>query len=394
MLSIRIQRTNPGLRVTKTLGRVGAGLVLTVCAAVGVSPSQASFRAKLGVYGPQGEVYISRPTLRITMQSADGLPFTSGEMKVNGERVNATYDAERGALLYRPPQSFKPGPVEVDVRMTFGRQATFPKRWTVNVDPNAIPDYPAAMPSQIEIMKLANNFRRDHKLEPLEVDAGLMLVAQKHTEYLVQNDEVGHAQTPGRPKFFGRTLQERLHRYGWMEEALEGNTRGEDSLTSAMTNLTTAPYHRVPFLRPGRLPFGGAREGATTTVLFGSRTASGHVKSPGNGQMNVPLSWNGFESPNPLAVHGVRPGLVGYPIVFSVFGDSGKLSGVTANLRANGEEIPCFINSPLNDPRLSSDIFLIPREPLAPNTKYTVAVQATTGSGIRIDETWSFTTER
>jgi uncharacterized protein YkwD len=331
--------------------------------------------------------------LKWEIWSEQGLDVTASEMKINGEVVESAYDADARALQYRPPQPFNPGEYLVECRVTFARRAVFKQSWRTSIAPGAMKDFVPANAQQTAALTLANKVRHNLALPELRMDDCLNTAATMHADYLAANNEVGHSQRPGKPKFFAETGGERLAKLGWGGASWEVVSQGEKELSDAIENLFDAPYHRIAFMQPGLITFGSGRVKDKTAIELGGTSEEGVIVSPADGQTNVARMWFGTEIPDPLRLHPDTSQPVGYPIVLVAFQRTDQgLSSVKATLTTNGQPVPFFLNSPANDSELQSAAFIIPSKPLKPKTTYAVSVTAVDAAGQAINRSWTFTT--
>ncbi len=292
-------------------------------------------------------------------------------------------------------------------RVVLGGREPVEREWCFVVAGGAAGGLAAPDTVQQAALTVANRYRRLLGMNPFRLDARLSAVATAHSRYLHTNRRTGHFQWPGTSGFIGVLPRTRREAFGYYGGASEGVSYGSRSVTAAITGLFDAPYHRVPFLQPGFVDFGVGRVGRHTTLEFGSPESGGTVIYPVDGQQNVPLSWDGIETPNPLRIHGraasakntKRRGTrekVGYVITLFYFSPDRTPIQVTgaALATADGKPIPFFLNTPANDSELKNGALLIPQKPLRPATTYAVSVSAITALGQDISRAWRFTTEK
>lgn len=366
--------------------------LLSLCALTCAQAGQ-TFRPLSGAYGPSQDVVIKRPCLRLEIWASDGREVTVSEMRVDGQVVPATYSTKDRALLYPCDKPLPEGEHAVECRVGFSGTPVYKTGWKFRVLPDAIDGFPAANPDQTQALKIINGYRRRLKLADMVGDPVLDLAAAGHSDYCAKNNVLGHVERPGLPGFTGQTSLERLARLGWIGISFEGMTSGEETLEGALASLFDSPYHRLPFIQPGAVAFGSGRSKAMTTIEVGGATEAGTVTSPGEDQTEVPTSWGRIESPDPLRIHPDANLPLGYPIVVALFGPDRHLTGFTATLKtAAGKDVPVFLNTPENDNEITTQAFVIPKDPLAPKTTYEIGIKATDEKGTPIEKTWRFTT--
>lgn len=114
---------------------------------------------------------------------------------------------------------------------------------------------------------------------------------------------------------------------------------------------------------------------------------------PSNDAVNVALMWDGKDAPQPAAPPQGYPS--GPVITLQVTsGGAFVISEAVVTREPGGETIEATVLTSENDAHLKSDsVALIPHEPLAELTTYTVDVRGEV-SGETFSETWSFTTRR
>jgi len=160
----------------------------------------------------------------------------------------------------------------------------------------------------------------------------------------------------------------------------------------SVENAFAAPYHRIPFVAPGKIEIGPGAEPSALTILFGHSTDTATVLSPAENQSNVPNEWLNNESPSPTRFFEGAGSIHGYPIVVTEFGHREGLKLESFDLRAEGNSVPVFAVDADRDPALKAAFFLIPKRPLKPRTLYTASATWTTEAGSKSSRTWSFTT--
>lgn len=269
-----------------------------------------------------------------------------------------------------------------------------------------------ALLSQMESQGISylNNVRASLGLPAISINPTLTKAAQSHSNYLVKYHEVSHLQTKtGDSAFYtGPYAEERSAYFGYpsVDSVGEGISFQNRTAVNGLEKLIAAPYHRETLLDPnfteGGIGFNDTSDDFNPTVINLSNsqnnfTKAGPVMYPANNQSNVKTEWYANESPNPLRFWGLDNVYVGYPISISVYGkDSGKLIANEVSLiDENGQDIPVYVVDGNKDGTLSS-IFVIPKEPLAQGTTYTVSVDANSVSKYNqvtsVNKKWSFKT--
>jgi uncharacterized protein YkwD len=259
-----------------------------------------------------------------------------------------------------------------------------------------------------EGMAKLNAIRASLGLPTISINPNLTKAAQSHSNYLVKYHLISHIQTNKNDSeyFTGAYADDRAAYYGYNKKVGEGISFQTRNTVTGIEKLIAAPYHRVTLLDPnyneGGIGFNDTTDDFNPTVINladnnNDFTESGPVLYPTDNQQNVPTEWFANESPNPLRFWGLDDVYVGYPITISMYGaNKGKLVAKSVSLKnEKGEDVPFYLVDGNKDGTLSS-IFIIPKQPLAQGTKYTVDVEADSYSKYSeitpIHKTWSFQT--
>lgn len=344
-------------------------------------------------FGPTAELRINRPALRWEVWPADGYKVTRYSMRVNGDEVAAQYSEDDRALIFMPDAPLQPGRYKVACEVTIENILPMKKEWEFAVSPDAATALAPASPEQTKFLAVLNEFRHKIGLKEFSLEPHLCAAADAHTHYLQKNKRTGHYEQPGEPLFAGAAPCDRLDAFGYLKSSWECVSYGVADPEGSFRALFDAPYHRIPFLQPGGLEVGAAMAGRHATLEFEMTRENQVVMSPWPGQTDVPLAWEGAESPDPLRMHpGAHQG--GYPIVFCSFTEQDrKIRLASARLYDSaGQSIPVWIDDPSNDDQLTLAAFVIPKEPLRPGETYFVDVKAKNDNGTDVSRRWSFTT--
>jgi len=170
---------------------------------------------------------------------------------------------------------------------------------------------------------------------------------------------------------------------------------GVSDLGTAIDGWMAGIYHRRPVLDPGLKTIGvgyaALPDGSLMAALmFGESKEGGGwpVHYPATDQRGVQLEYAN-EVPNPIP----KQGKGGYPITLQ-FPPFDAVTGVKATLTEGKTKVPFYLSDP-EHPATSFGqygvISVIPKRALAPETRYTVAIEAT-WKGTAKTWTWSFTT--
>ncbi len=389
--------------VSRHAARVLLLLILGVSvAAAGVFCARPAGAAEYRFHqpAPMGVLHVTRPTITWKVWPTDNaLRVTRVALSVNGVRqIGVTYSETERAVVYVCDRPLTPGDYRVSCQIQFARtQPTTPKEWNFTVASDAVASLPAPTEEQHNALAHANNYRRMLGLPDFVMDARLCAAAGAHSDYMSRNEQqIGHAQQAGRVGFVASHSWERMAAFGYAGGSYENVEYGSPTRSDALQGLFDAPYHRIPFMQPGTPVFGAGFAGKATTVLFGTTEDEATICSPRDGQSDVPLLWDGNETPNPLRIHGAEGrGPVGYPITlvhFSPAKTSLRVSSATLVATQTGKAIVCWVNTPENDHFLKYAVVLIPQSPLQPRTAYQVIVRAQTEAGADVSRAWRFTT--
>src|SRR6266568_5313523 len=255
------------------------------------------------------------------------------------------------------------------------------------------PPAPAAAATADDMMYLTNQLRYAIGAPTLTPDARVVAAAQNHANYSSANGQGGHFETAGLPYYTGYSARDRVAAMGWSTTFVsEVATGGSDPL-AGVRQLWDAPYHRLGLMHPSASTMGwgfstiGGRGSVVGDIAynFGLRPIE-FVRSPAHNQTNIPTSWSGNESPNPLPAGASRP--VGYPIMVVYSG------GQTVEMRGAEVVAPGGVRLPIYyaPQQFEYDYqVIIPQRPLAPNTTYHVRFDITV-AGTWLTNEWDFST--
>lgn len=242
-----------------------------------------------------------------------------------------------------------------------------------------------------------NALRRAAGLGPLELDEELTRACRAHARYLARNnDRLGpggldpNDEDPQAP--------------GFSEEGRRVARRANVGLSpmdpEAMFDRWVSSFGlrgAVLALEARKAGLGCARGAASWCVVLALQAEPGSRREPllypADGQQNVPATYEGGESPDPIPDSKDRQ--AGYPITVTFPFDT-AVTAVTAELTLDGAAVPFWISTPEKpvDPRRQrSTVCLIARRPLKPGSTYKVRVAARAG-GRAWEKSWSFRTEK
>lgn len=243
-------------------------------------------------------------------------------------------------------------------------------------------------PSVVLLTEL-NAFRTQIGLPHFRIDPRLSESALGHSRYLAENGKQGHRQDSSAKSYMGANALERAKKMGFDGRSI-AQVIAYTGPERAIRGLIDAPYHRILLCAPGDVAIGIGWGESNVVIDLAVQPQSSVTLYPADGQIGVPVQWRDVEIPDPLRLHGLtRP--VGTVLSVAFFGMTvhdgrGTLTSET------GENVPIAVNTPQNDDLLQNGIFLIPRSPLLPLTRYTARVNATLDNGRTVERTWSFTT--
>lgn len=372
---------------TRRLIVVGATLLST-----GIFAAMASFPdAFSGTYGPVALIKVAKPLITWEVWSPT-LEVSKVEMLIDGQEVPAQYHADSRAIEYEPTVPLRSGIHPVLARITFGAQTTFSKKWDITVASDALAEFPPANEQQLLALEVTNRYRTRMHLPAMEWDNRLSMAALAHINYLVDNNLTGHLESASKPGYVAPSGGERCEIFGWCAGSWEGVTYGEAKIPQLVQDLFDAPYHRLPFMQPGHIKLGAAYKSKHMTMEFGASSLSSTVTSPADGEQDVPCQWECHEHPNPIKMHSNLT-VVGYPIMVASFARKEPSFLVeSADLKdAKGNIVPTWLNTPENDPNLTTGLIIIPQSPLKANTTYEAHAVVTVNEE-RLERIWHFTT--
>src|SRR6266540_1509577 len=252
---------------------------------------------------------------------------------------------------------------------------------------------PAAAATSNDMLYLTNQMRYAIGAPTLTADARVVAAAQNHANYNSANNILGHFETAGMPYYTGYSARDRVAAMGWSTSFVsEVATGGSDAL-AGVRQLWDAPYHRLGLMHPSASTMGwghsdiGGRGSTVGDIAynFGLRDVE-FARSPAHGQTNIPTSWSGNESPNPLPAGATRP--VGYPIMVVYSGGRSVVMRGAEVVAPGGARVPIYYAPQ----QFEYDYqVIIPQRPLAANTTYHVRFDITV-AGTWLTNEWDFST--
>ncbi len=260
---------------------------------------------------------------------------------------------------------------------------------------------PIGSPEAREALRVVNDIRLSVNLNPLAMHQALLDSAQAHADYMAQNNILEHTENITQPGFTGARAWDRATAAGYQNtnvwEVL-GLTRVEDANPTDNVYLQMeGPFHRIPFLHSSLQHMGYGftvqDEMEYHTFNLGSLTWDEieTIFYPFENQQDVPLSFGGYEFPDPFP-NAFYP--TGYPITIYVSQESDFEITSFSLKKSDGAELPVEVLLP-GETRGSIDtdflFAMAASSPLETNTTYEVTVDFVL-NGESTSKTWNFTT--
>lgn len=256
----------------------------------------------------------------------------------------------------------------------------------------------SANAAQKTAVERTNELRNSIGLWSISEAAPINDATQAHADYLANAFADAHDENHPESEYFtGAAFWDRMDAAGYAGQPMGEVISFIDDPVRAVDGLVATVYHRMPFFSPYALElgYGGATGplGSADVINFGGTSApcqgSVLVVFPPDGAVDVPISWDGLESPTPPAPPQ------GYPSgpILSVHGSDDLVIDEHKILLGNAEVPHTHLTSD-NDPNAHIDpthYFLYPDAPLRSHTTYKVLVTGQHG-GQPFHLRWSFTT--
>jgi uncharacterized protein YkwD len=323
-----------------------------------------------------------------------------------------------------PPGPIVPGPVIIVPRESGSRTAVAPP-----VGPPLEPTGGAGSPPPLVIEDQAKNakwqqaalervnaYRKQAGLERVRLSEDLSVGCKAHANYLLQNAQIMSAKNMNPheevPSLNGFTEAGRKTAPMALLARLGG--KPEEGPVPAVDLWMSTFYHRIAILCPGlrAIGFGYTIKGYYCDVVMDVRSRVYRdnqarwpiVIYPVNGQQDVPrvFSQGKGERPNPIP-EGSREQLAGFPITIQ-FPRGPRVTEVVAVLTVQTADAPsergatavaAWVFTPASPALVKvsqeNTVCLIPKEPLAPRSVYSVSVTANL-NGNPWKRSWTFTT--
>jgi uncharacterized protein YkwD len=256
---------------------------------------------------------------------------------------------------------------------------------------------PAASPGVNDaaaMLRVHNELRAAVAAPTVRSDDRVTIAAQRHAEYLAQNNALGHDEVPGSPGFTGASVRDRLAAQGYTDANASEVATSFSSGTEGVRSLWVLPYHRLGLMHPHATVAGwGHAETAGRAVTVGviiydfNSPAPERVRAPAPDQ-RVAGTYSGEEIPEVVPAGAARP--VGYPIMV-IYGRARAVDLKSARITdASGRELPHHVVPQLYE---RDYVTIIPASPLAPGARYRVRLELIVAANDVVDE-WEFETER
>jgi uncharacterized protein YkwD len=262
----------------------------------------------------------------------------------------------------------------------------------------AIPTASAAATPRVndaaEMLRVHNELRAAVAAPTVRADDRVTTAAQRHAEYLAQNNALGHDEAPGSPGFTGASVRDRLDAQGYTDANASEVATSFSSGTDGVRSLWVLPYHRLGLMHPHAIVAGwGHAETAGRAITVGvivydfNAPAPERVRAPAPDQ-RVAGTYSGEESPEVVPAGAARP--VGYPIMV-VYSGARAVDLKSARVTdASGRELAHHVVPQLYE---RDYVAIIPASPLAPGARYRVRLELIVAANDVVDE-WEFETER
>jgi uncharacterized protein YkwD len=283
-----------------------------------------------------------------------------------------------------------------------------------HIEPQLVTTVPAGVytdPRSAAAFKRMNEIRAQAGIGLFRQNTGLDQAALGHSAYQVINAVEGHIEDPSMPAYFGRNHSDRMNKvnYNYSHTGRTEVTATGYKVSVANTPeagillvevLMSAPYHRNEMLKPALADIGVgfySDDKLTTTLTMDLGNTDANEQGapeniafvwPPNNSTAIFTQLAGRENPNPIPENGSLP--AGYPASVHVNGEFRLITKVDKfEMRDPSGNL---VNTKLLIPR--DFVALIPRSPLAKNTRYTVNFEAETDEyrPVAIKKSWSFTT--
>jgi len=245
-----------------------------------------------------------------------------------------------------------------------------------------------------EMLRVHNELRSAVGSPTVRADDRVTKAAQRHAEYLAQNNALGHDESPGAPGFTGASVRDRLVEQGYPDANASEVATSFSSGTEGVRSLWVLPYHRLGLMHPHAVASGwGHAETSGRAITVGvivydfNAPAPERIRAPAPDQ-RVAGTYSGEEIPDVVPAGAARP--VGYPIMVAYSGARAVDLKSARITDAGGRELPHHVVPQLYE---RDYVAIIPASPLAPGARYRVRLELIVAGADVVDE-WEFETER
>ena len=266
-----------------------------------------------------------------------------------------------------------------------------------------------------------NTYREQAGLGPVGQLTALNEAARDHADYVLMHPDVYdvqglsvHEQLPDHEGYSGSRFWERMEAAGYDGHPFREVIAYQSTPEGAVAHWMETVYHRLPIIHPSarHIGYAQARIGSSriNVLDLGSgeyaapKTANG-IAWPTPGAFDVPLSWDGLESPKPQAPPNGYPS---GPVITLTFGLDAAFEviehtiiDVTDDTAADtaadtvdaDRALPHVLLTPENDPHLKGEsaIALYTHDPLHAGRTYEVRVMGIL-DGATYERSWTFST--
>ena len=245
-----------------------------------------------------------------------------------------------------------------------------------------------------EMLRVHNELRAAVGAPTVRADDRVTKAAQRHAEYLAQNNALGHDENPGAPGFTGASVRDRLVEQGYPDANASEVATSFSSGTEGVRSLWVLPYHRLGLMHPHAVAAGwGHAETSGRAITVGvivydfNAPAPERIRAPAPDQ-RVAGTYSGEEIPEVVPAGAARP--VGYPIMVTYAGARAVDLKTARITDASGRELPYHLVPQLYE---RDYVAIIPASPLAAGARYRVRLELIVAGADVVDE-WEFETER
>ncbi|RKD33150.1 stalk domain-containing protein [Thermohalobacter berrensis] len=367
---------------------------------------------------PQGLIGVSKPTITWYFDKLGENSITSVDILIDGNKYKGVYNRKLKRISYIPEEELSPGKHNVTIIVTLDDSKKIKQSFEFEIDEDALRKIEKI--SEIEEIKnTLNKYRKILKLAPVRFNDSLNMAAKMHSNYMLANKDTGHYQyDKENPFYIGEEPLDRVKYYNYSSPVIDEEINFINSHQLAIIDWMNSIYHRLSLINPAFTEIGygfSSNENSSIDVLVLGAPKFNSIEEkiityPTDGQRNVPIKWDGKETPNPLREFEETETPMGYPITLLVSGkdiESVKIN--KALLKTNDKKVKSYIlvpklnkenlyNTPYlkEDEKLKKEIIIIPAKILEKNQKYSVEIAGKiiykSGEEKDFSKKWGFTT--